>query len=69
VSFVLEITRRKRQHLHPLATLELLQENFSAVVKTDRIAKLVRCGAPLHECHFFGPSDAKLLLQAFGEIS
>jgi hypothetical protein len=47
----------------------LLQKNLSAVVKTDRIAKLVWCGAQLHERHFFGASDAKLLLQALGDIS
>ena len=52
-----------------LAALEFLQENLSAVAKTDRIAKLVRCGAQLHERHFFGPSDAKLLLQDTGDIS
>jgi len=52
-----------------LATLELLQKSLSAVAKTDRIAKLERCGGQLHECHFFGPSDAKLLLQVLGDIS
>ena len=39
---MLEITRRDRQHVHLLATLEFLQKNFAAVAKTDRIAKLVR---------------------------
>jgi hypothetical protein len=52
-----------------LAALELLQENCSAVAKTDRIAKLVGCGAQLHKCHFFGPFDAKLLLKVTGDIS
>jgi hypothetical protein len=51
-----------------LATPEVLQKNVATVAKTDRIAILVRCGAQLHEGHFFGRIDTQLLLQVLGDI-
>jgi hypothetical protein len=41
-----------------LPALEFLQKKFSAVAKTDRIAKPERGGAQLYECHLLGRTDS-----------
>ena len=68
VLFLLEIIRRQTKHIDSLPAVKMLQENFSAVLETDRIAIPVRFGTPLHKGHFFGRANAELPLQVLGDI-
>src|SRR6266511_1284011 len=59
----------KAEYVHPLSHCQLLQEDLSSVVETDRVAIAVGISAQLGKGYLFFVTDTELLLQVLWNIS
>src|SRR6266511_3909168 len=55
---------RKAKHNGALSRFELLEQDFTAIVESNRVAISVRLSSQLSECHFFIQPDVEFTLQS-----